>query len=306
MELHRFVKARYYVYMVKRIRFPFNIEVQGSADVQRAELHAHQLATDNRVKQIQDSLASVKEATEQFSKTLVDTWKPNESQKKIVRDLCWNYLTYDLDSYLQLHTEVQAVIEKDPTITLNLPDYKKNVALTEGVNSHIRSEANNIKSRFKKKMDGAVASRQPLEDLTRSILKAHRTNFTSSSTIDNTHKAVLANYNTLQRDVALRLQKQPIAESDADTSSQAQSEGGKGRTLRADSGYWKTLDDETGKRLETLGKDRANDKWAEWRRDIIMRDENRYGIRGISTNALRDATMTDASGGYLRNAAPDS
>ncbi|KAG8737343.1 hypothetical protein FRC10_008301, partial [Ceratobasidium sp. 414] len=86
-------------------------------------------------------------------------------------------------------------------------------------------------------------------------------NFTTSSTIDDTHKAVFANY----RDVAFRLlEKQrrlPNAETQAGYSSQRPADKSKGHTLRSDSGYWKLLDDETGDRLYKFGADRSNEKW---------------------------------------------
>ncbi|KAF8597804.1 hypothetical protein BDV93DRAFT_513029 [Ceratobasidium sp. AG-I] len=141
------------------------------------------------------------------------------------------------DQRTALHRFVKS-ISKDPVSTLGLPKYETDVTLTDEVNSHIRTQTNNIKGQFKKKMDTAASSRFSLGDFTAATLKAHRMRFIASSTVNDTHKAVFSNY--LQRDVAFRLlekQRNSAANLQAEPSSETSSDKIKGRTLRADSGY---------------------------------------------------------------------
>ncbi|KAG9076010.1 hypothetical protein FS749_012261 [Ceratobasidium sp. UAMH 11750] len=278
-----------------------------SAGVQHTRVHAHQLALENKLAGVQSALADIQGVTTQTLKTTVESWKPTESQKKAVRNMCWNYLTYDLDSYLQLYNEVETSIATDPLGTLGLASYGSNdPTLTDAVKTYIRTEANNVKSRFKKHMDTAVATQQPLEAFTRSTLKAHRMGFGSSSPIDDTHKAVFANY----RDVAACLLKKQravaisVQELEGESSSETLSNENEGRKLRGDSGFWKKLDAETGQRLKTLGTDRMNQNWMDWRKEIIAKDESCYGsAQPIATSAAIEAAITHSTAGFLRNTA---
>ncbi|KAG9096189.1 hypothetical protein FS749_008951 [Ceratobasidium sp. UAMH 11750] len=277
-----------------------------NAGVQHTQVHAHQLALDNKLAGIQSALANVQGITAQVLKTATETWNPTESQKKAVRNMCWNYLTYDLNSYLQMHEEVVTSVGADPVGILGLEGYGSEPILTDAVKAYIRTEANNVKSRFKKHIDKAVDSQQPLGELTRSTLKAHRVGFGSSTPIDDTHKVVFANY----RDVAARLIKKQrlvamsLQELEGKSSSQAQLNEKKERTLHGDSGFWKKLDEETGQRLETLGKDRMNQQWMDWRKEIITHDESCYGNSQLTaTSAAIEAAITRSTAGFLRNSA---
>ncbi|KAG8712744.1 hypothetical protein FRC09_019504, partial [Ceratobasidium sp. 395] len=154
---------------------------KGGAEVQQAQVHAHQLALENKITSLQDTIKDVKEATDKVSKTVTSSWTPNDFQKKTVRQLCWNYLTYDLDSYLLLWINVKESVGVNPTKVLSVPTYGTDLELTKAVDSFIRSEANNVKSRFKKAMDNEAGSQHSLTRITESTLKAHRQNWTPSS-----------------------------------------------------------------------------------------------------------------------------
>ncbi|KAG8683611.1 hypothetical protein FRC08_014179, partial [Ceratobasidium sp. 394] len=121
-----------------------------NAGVQHTQVHAHQLALDNKLAGIQSALANVQGIMAQVLKTATETWNPTESQKKAVYNMCWNYLTYDLNSYLQMHEEVVTSVGADPVGILGLEGYGSEPILTDAVKAYIRTEANNVKSRFKK------------------------------------------------------------------------------------------------------------------------------------------------------------
>ncbi|KAG8795056.1 hypothetical protein FRC12_018352 [Ceratobasidium sp. 428] len=136
--------------------------------------------------------------------------------------------------------------------------------------------------------DTAIDSKVPLVNFTEDMLKKSRQGY-QKGPISVQDKALFASY----RDVAFRIQQKhtnstpDVLPPSTNQPDATETDTAHGRTLRADSGFWKAVDDEYAVRLKVFeGDENPGKKWSAWMAEVIAQDKRRFGSQPPAPNRL--------------------
>ncbi|KAG8725630.1 hypothetical protein FRC09_000017 [Ceratobasidium sp. 395] len=259
---------------------------QDDPATQNVQIFAQLSSQENQLGRIETSIEKLQEHSKAASKSSHESWTAAKWQKELMQEYACHYLTHNLPSFANLYAHVEAFIDQDPALYGLPPNYREIPVLRGRVVTEMRDQSNNAKSKFKKAFDKAAKSNKSLAVFTDDMLRKHRQGHARGTALSFDDKALFATY----RDLAYRLQQAPLCQApvtptvpsnteEPESADQTDSNN-KGRTLRADSGYWKQLDDECEARTKSYKNDK--NKWDTWKNEIVALDEERFGIEPTS------------------------
>ncbi|KAG8698272.1 hypothetical protein FRC09_007322 [Ceratobasidium sp. 395] len=264
--------------------------------IQSAELHAHLISQDNKLTAIEQLIEKVKVLAEGISEGAAESWTPTKWHKDLMRGSAYHYLTFPMDSYLMLFKAVELHFAGHPE-ALDIAEHKSNEVVQKKVVGEIRQQCNDAKSRFKKLVDTSMDSKMPLVSFTEDMLQKFRQGYNKKEPISVQDKALFASY----RDVAFRIQQKHTTNSTPDVlpsgtnqPDATEADAAHGRTLRADSGFWKAVDDEYAVRLKVFeDSENPGEKWSSWMAEVIAQDGRRFSRPLARSRLGANAPMND-------------
>ncbi|KAJ6589172.1 hypothetical protein B0H19DRAFT_1248728 [Mycena capillaripes] len=189
-----------------------------------------------------------------------ENWKPSKEQVKLFKLLLRHFIIRPITSYSNLVLIVETYIN-DHAKCLRLELYKQDPTVKAVIHDLLVAENNAVRSALRKLIFTSIEEKTSLKTFSKKTINAYHL-----PAIPATPPQDIMACFALMRDIA-----RPLV--------------GKKASRSGDTGFWAKLEAALDKLFKKNGNDHSNSKWAEWEREVIEQDNNRYDRHSVETNA---------------------